>query len=211
MAFIDRHLAEGRGGKIAIRTVTEESATGSLPTASRRCANTLLGLGVTPGSRLLMMVLDGPAFFYLFWGAIKAGIVPVPINTLLRAADYAYLIEDSGARAWFTRRNSQPKSSRRSGRASHGRWCCDRRTAEASANRDVPRLEPTRPSRRPPGDDCYWLYSSGSTGRPKGAVHSHRTPVLTASAMPWKPSAPGRTTYSFRRPSCSFPMAWATP
>ena len=45
------------------------------------------------------MVLDGPAFFYLFWGAIKAGIVPVPVNTLLRAADYAYLIGNSGCAA----------------------------------------------------------------------------------------------------------------
>ena len=42
-----------------------------------------------------MVVLDGPEFFYLFWGAIKAGIVPVPLNTLLRAADYAYMIDHS--------------------------------------------------------------------------------------------------------------------
>ena len=45
-----------------------------------------------------MVVKDCPAFFYLFWGAIKAGIVPVPPNTLLRAPDYAYMIEDSGCR-----------------------------------------------------------------------------------------------------------------
>ena len=43
-----------------------------------------------------MVVKDCPAFFYLFWGAIKAGIVPVPPNTLLRAPDYAYMFEDSG-------------------------------------------------------------------------------------------------------------------
>ena len=43
-----------------------------------------------------MVVKDCPAFFYLFWGAIKAGIVAVPPNTLLRAADYAYMFEDSG-------------------------------------------------------------------------------------------------------------------
>ena len=45
-----------------------------------------------------MVVLDCPEFFYLFWGAIKAGIVPVPLNTLLRAKDYRYMIEDSGCR-----------------------------------------------------------------------------------------------------------------
>ena len=44
-----------------------------------------------------MIVKDCPEFFYLFWGAIKAGIVPVPLNTLLRADDYRYIIEDSSA------------------------------------------------------------------------------------------------------------------
>ncbi len=46
-----------------------------------------------------MIVKDCPAFFYLFWGAIKAGIVPVPLNTLLRSSSYAFMIEDSGAAA----------------------------------------------------------------------------------------------------------------
>ena len=46
-----------------------------------------------------MMVKDCAEFFYLFWGAIKAGIVPVPLNTLLRADDYRYIIDDSGCAA----------------------------------------------------------------------------------------------------------------
>ena len=46
-----------------------------------------------------MIVKDGPAFLYLFWGAIKAGYVPVPVNTLLRAKDFQYLIENSACRA----------------------------------------------------------------------------------------------------------------
>ena len=92
VAFIDRHLTEGRGAAIAIRTVTEEVSYTQLAERVARCGNALLGLGVPRGGRMLMPVLDGPAFFYLFWGAIKAGIVPVPINTLLRAADYAYMI-----------------------------------------------------------------------------------------------------------------------
>jgi acyl-CoA synthetase (AMP-forming)/AMP-acid ligase II len=90
-AFIDRHLADGR----AIRTATEDVTYAALAERVARCGNALRRLGIPPGGRLLMVVLDGPAFFYLFWGAIKAGIVPVPLNTLLRANDYAYLIEDS--------------------------------------------------------------------------------------------------------------------
>src|SRR5450631_2770047 len=59
----------------------------------------LVRLGLTRGERVLMVVKDCPAFFYLFWGAIKAGIVPVPLNTLLRSSSYAYMIDDSSAAA----------------------------------------------------------------------------------------------------------------
>src|SRR5215204_1106430 len=96
--FVDRHLAEGRGGKVAIRTAHETVTYAELAERVNRAGNALLALGLKPGDRLLMVVKDCPAFFYLFWGAIKAGIVAVPPNTLLRAADYAYMFEDSGCK-----------------------------------------------------------------------------------------------------------------
>ena len=95
--FIDRHVGEGRGAKVAIRTVHGDDVTyAELAESVNRAGNVLLAQGLKPGDRLLMVVKDCPAFFYLFWGAIKAGIVPVPPNTLLRAPDYAYMFEDSG-------------------------------------------------------------------------------------------------------------------
>ena len=94
--FVDRHLAEGRGAKVAIRTASETVTYAQLAERVNRAGNALLAAGLKPGDRLLMVVKDCPAFFYLFWGAIKAGIVPAPLNTMLRAADYAYLFEDSG-------------------------------------------------------------------------------------------------------------------
>src|SRR5690348_5896466 len=97
--FIDRHVAEGRGDKVAIRTVHGETVTyAELAERVNRAGNALLTLGLKPGDRLMMVVKDCPAFFYLFWGAIKAVIVPIPLNTMLRAADYAYIFEDSGCR-----------------------------------------------------------------------------------------------------------------
>src|SRR6266481_6598997 len=96
--FVDRHLGEGRGAKAAIRTAHETVTYAELAERVNRAGNALLALGLKPGDRLLMVVKDCPAFFYLFWGAIKAGIVPVPPNTLLRAADYAYMFEDSGCK-----------------------------------------------------------------------------------------------------------------
>ena len=94
--FVDRHLAEGRGAKVAIRTASETVTYAELAERVNRAGNALLAAGLKPGDRLLMVIKDCPAFFYLFWGAIKAGIVPAPLNTMLRAADYAYLFEDSG-------------------------------------------------------------------------------------------------------------------
>jgi acyl-coenzyme A synthetase/AMP-(fatty) acid ligase len=79
--FIDRHLGEGRGAKAAIRTAHETVTYAELAERVNRAGNALLTLGLKPGDRLLMVVKDCPAFFYLFWGAIKAGIVAVPPNT----------------------------------------------------------------------------------------------------------------------------------
>ena len=98
--FIDRHPVEGRAERIAIRTTAGESVTyGQLAERVNRCGNALKDLGLAKGERLLMIVKDAPEFFYLFWGAIKAGVVPVPLNTMLRAEDFAYMIEDSGVAA----------------------------------------------------------------------------------------------------------------
>ena len=100
VSFIDRHLQEGRKDKVIIReTGGEEITYGQLAERVNQSGNVLKNLGLNSGDRLLMMVKDSAEFFYLFWGAIKAGIIPVPLNTLLRAKDYAFMIEDSGCAA----------------------------------------------------------------------------------------------------------------
>ena len=176
MPFIDRHVAEGRGAKAAIRTAEETVTYAELAERVNRAGNALLGLGLKPGDRLLMVVKDCPAFFYLFWGAIKAGIVPVPPNTLLRAPDYAYMIEDFGLRPrrLFHRVRGRDRAGAEAvaGPGAHGRCLPGRRWPQASDE-----LEPRLAA---PTDDCFWLYSSGSTGRPKGAVHAQRDMVVTS-------------------------------
>ncbi|WP_157223435.1 benzoate-CoA ligase family protein [Rhodovulum sp. PH10] len=99
-AFIDRHLAEGRGDKVFIRPVSGRTVTfAALVAGVNRCGNVLRTLGLVAGERMLMVVKDCPEFYFLLWGAIKAGIVPVPLNTLLRTGDYRYMIGDSGCAA----------------------------------------------------------------------------------------------------------------
>jgi benzoate-CoA ligase family protein len=178
--FIDRHVAEGRAGKIAVRTATEEVSYAQLAERVARCGNALLGLGLAPGERLLMVVKDAPEFFYVFWGAIKAGIIPVPLNTLLRADDYAYIIGDSRCAALVYSPEYGPEveqAIRKSARTplslptEGAGWTLRALIDGASAELEAfPSLA---------GDDCFWLYSSGSTGRPKGAVHAHRSLVAT--------------------------------
>jgi acyl-coenzyme A synthetase/AMP-(fatty) acid ligase len=96
--FIDRHLNEGRGDKVAIRVHGGGSVTyKTLAEHVNKAGNALINLGLVRGDRVLMIVKDSAEFYYIFWGAIKAGIIPVPLNTLLRAKDYAYMIENSEA------------------------------------------------------------------------------------------------------------------
>ncbi len=85
--FIDRHLEEGRGHKPAIRTIDGEWSYGDLAANVARAGNYLRSLGMAPDDRVLMVVRDCPDFIALFFGAIKAGIIPIAVNTMLRSQD----------------------------------------------------------------------------------------------------------------------------
>ena len=179
--MIDRHLEEGRAERTAYLTERGRVSYGALAERTRRCGNALLDAGVAPGERMLMVVKDCPEFVYLFYGAIRAGIVPVPINTLLRAADYRYMIEDSGCGALVyspefaaevapALEAARPRP--RFVRGTEGAGGLGELIAAAS-----PELAP-RPSTA--AAECFWLYSSGSTGRPKGTIHRQRDLLVNA-------------------------------
>ena len=180
--FIDRHLDEGRAGKAAIRTVHEDVTYGQLAERVNRAGNALLGLGLRRGERVLMIVKDCPAFFYLFWGAIKAGIVPVPLNTLLRAADYAYIVENSGCACVVYSPEYASEVEPALQQSPHKPATVLRTEGtEASLDRMMALAADTLDAVPSKADaDCFWLYSSGSTGRPKGAVHLQRDMVYTS-------------------------------
>jgi len=173
--FIDRHLGEGRGAKAAIRTAHETVTYAELGERVNRAGNALLALGLKPGDRVLMVVKDCPAFFYLFWGALKAGIVPVPPNTLLRAPDYAYMFEDSGCKLVVYSSEFAGEIEPALKQAPVEALTVDAFLAGMEKASDE--LEVRLAS---PDDDCFWLYSSGSTGRPKGAVHLQRDMVVSS-------------------------------
>src|SRR5262245_28793773 len=97
--FVDRHTAEGRGGDVAIECGTERVAYGELAERVNRVGNALRGqLHVRIEERVVILLADGPEFIYSFFGALKIGAVPVPVNTLWKTPDYEHVLNDSRAR-----------------------------------------------------------------------------------------------------------------
>ena len=181
-AFIDRHLTEGRGGKNAIIVHDDESVVTYEELAERvnRCGNLLRPLAAEERGRVLMVIKDCPEFFYVFWGAIKAGLVPVPLNTMLRADDYRYFLEDSRCSGLVYSpeyRNELTPALAASDHQPNFILSTEGPSSLSDMMQEVSAILEPAPST--PDDECFWLYSSGSTGRPKGAVHRHRDIVTT--------------------------------
>src|SRR6266566_5415051 len=99
--FIDRHLREGRGGRLAVADPWRSRTYAELAAASARFAAGLRAAGIERERRIALVMLDTVDFPIAFWGAIRAGVVPVPINTLLPADITGYFLGDSRAAALF--------------------------------------------------------------------------------------------------------------
>ncbi|MEW6146823.1 MAG: AMP-binding protein, partial [Pseudomonadota bacterium] len=99
--LLDRNVEEDRGSKLAFDDTVSRITYGELQRQTRRAANMLRRLGVRREERVAMIMLDTIDFPVVFLGAIRAGIVPVPLNTLLTADQYAYILADCRARVLF--------------------------------------------------------------------------------------------------------------
>ncbi|HVW69760.1 MAG TPA: benzoate-CoA ligase family protein [Steroidobacteraceae bacterium] len=182
--LIERNLRAGRHHKTAYIDDAGTYSYEELAQRVDRCANALLGLGLQPEQRILLCLQDTIDFPTVFLGAIKAGIVPVAVNTLLKAADYDYMLRDSRARALFVSAALLPGFAPLLQQDPHLQHVIvSRGRADGCASLDdllgkaASRFEPAATSC---DDPCFWLYSSGSTGAPKGTIHVHSSLIQTA-------------------------------
>jgi acyl-coenzyme A synthetase/AMP-(fatty) acid ligase len=176
--FVDRHLAEGRGGRTAFRFRGRSLTYAALAELASRAASALTNLGVEIENRVLLALSDSPAFAAVFWGAAKLGAVAVPVPPQLAPAEQAFVLNDSRARVAVDAAVAPALASVRSdcpwlravivadGPAPTGMLALD----DVLAGGD-PHMATVRTFRE---DIVYWGYTSGSTGRPKAAVHAHQ-------------------------------------
>jgi benzoate-CoA ligase len=181
--ILARNLNAGRAGKTAFIDDRGEYSYGALAERVERFGHVLRALGIRCEERILICLSDTIDWPTAFLGAINAGVVAVPVNTLMTADDYGFMLTDSRARLLVVSEELLPKFEKSiagsrhiehvivSGSAAHGHHRFDELLAAAESNAF------TAPTTR--DDMCFWLYTSGSTGKPKGAVHTHADLKLT--------------------------------
>jgi len=188
---IAQHLLAENAGRPAKAAFVDDQGSlgyGQLDERTRRFAAGLRSLGLKREERVLLLMLDTTDWPVAFLGAMYAGLVPVAVNTLLTADDYAYMLEHSRAQAVLVSGALLPAVNAAMTKSDH-------EVQRVVVSRPVAPLHPSevefevfvashtplaRPAATGADDPAFWLYSSGSTGRPKGTVHSHANPYWTA-------------------------------
>ena len=167
--FVDANVARGLGAKPAFIDPQRTLSYGELQRETCRFASGLLALGLRPEDRIALLMQDSVDYPIAFFGAIRAGIVVIPMNTWLTPAQHSYMLADSRVRAIIA---DESLAAQLDGRDSM-------RAADicARGNEDV-FAAPTISD-----EVAFWLYTSGSTGEPKGVKHVHSSLMATARLM----------------------------
>jgi 4-hydroxybenzoate-CoA ligase len=184
--FVDRNVAEGRGAKTAFIDPSRSLTYGELCDRAARVGPMLARLGVEQENRIALVLQDTVEFPILFWGAIRAGVVPVLLNTRLTADQYRYLLEDSRSKAVCVSTDLLSLIEEAAADLPHLRSIITVGDGLSSAVRLADLLaaenEGGAPASTCADDVAYWQYSSGTTGMPKGVMHVHSSPRFMAQS-----------------------------
>lgn len=189
-AILFDNLAAARGGKTAIFCEAGDATYGELCAAACRWGNALRSLSLMPGQRVVLLLDDTAAYPAAFFGAVRAGFVPILCNTLSTPDLVRFYIEDSGARVAIAQ---AAYAALFAGETTAGTTLKHLVTVDGAAAVEgldvleaatwLPRFPAEMSTADTHRDDmAFWMYSSGSTGRPKGIVHLHHDMAYTAAS-----------------------------
>jgi benzoate-CoA ligase len=181
--LLSQSVAAGWGTKTAFVDESGSFSFHAVTELVNRLASALCEMQLHPGERVVLCLTDSIDFPTCFLGAIQAGIVPIPVNTLWTAEDYAYVLADSAATAAVVSANCLAaflEGARISGWI--GKVIVSGETGRFPTLRELITKASSsfQPYEAQASDVCFWLYSSGSTGRPKAAVHLQGSLAATA-------------------------------
>jgi long-chain acyl-CoA synthetase len=182
-SMLARTVAD-HGERPAIRLDGLVLSYAQLHDAAARLTSMLKSLGVSAGDRVAVMLPNVPAFPIVFFGALGAGAVVVPMNPLLKSREIAYYLGDSGAKVLFAWSSAADEAAK--GAAETGVQVIEvpEPTLATLLAGQVAAAQWAEPAA---GDDAVILYTSGTTGKPKGAQLTHanlyRNAELTAVTL----------------------------
>jgi benzoate-CoA ligase len=176
-----------RSDKTALIDDAGSLSYGQLTEQIRRFAGGLNALGLKREERVLLLMHDSSDWVVAFLGSLYAGVVPVAVNTLLTAEDYAFMLRNSRAQAAFVSGALLPtlQAALDLAKTEVGHVVVSRPTASLAQGQfnmaDLVAQNPSiLPAKTMADEPAFWLYSSGSTGQPKGTVHSQGNLYWTA-------------------------------
>ncbi len=181
--ILARNLAAGRADKPAFIDTRGSWSYGQLADRVARFGQALRARGLRHEERILICMLDTIDWPTAFLGCLKAGIVAVPVNTLLTEDDYKFMLADSRAKLLVVSEALYPKFEKLIGASPD----LERVIVSGDKTFGHERFEDVIAAAKPEDytapttrdDMAFWLYTSGSTGKPKGAVHVHASLRLT--------------------------------
>src|SRR6185503_2952054 len=181
--LVDGNVARGLGNKVAFTDPERTLTYGELQARSCRFARALKTLGIRQESRLALLLLDTVDFPVAFFGAIRGGVVALPLNILLTESQYAYVLADSRAGAIVVQAALAKPIAATVDRLPElhtvilvGATPSDKAafaTCDVHLLEDILANESGEPCVAATNSDevAFWMYTSGSTGDPKGVKH----------------------------------------
>jgi benzoate-CoA ligase family protein len=179
---------DGRRDAAAVRTLAGAVSYGALADRVSRIGRALLAAGLARGDRVLLLMDDTPDYPAAFFGAIRAGLAPMLINTLSTVDLLRFYLEDSGARAAIVDGAFAPAFAQAAEGVAALRLVMVANAEDTPAgmvgiDAALAGMDGALPEADTHRDDmAFWMYSSGSTGRPKGVVHLQHDLAYTAAS-----------------------------